>query len=164
MPACKRPAFMMSECVSLLTCQLAAVLCKSSKGWAEAHIKIARMTLTIKLDGNWSSFQLANSTPPLSVTGSAIAPSARMVVACAFHVLIGFEHARIHWFIGALLPLCKIFRLPKPRKEAQPKKKWYGLLQVHSIFLFICLMNKLHKKKKSSPRPQGAGSRKICLF
>ena len=48
--------------------------------WAEARIKIARMTLTIKLDGNWSSFQLANSAPPLSVTGSAIAPSARMVV------------------------------------------------------------------------------------
>ena len=46
--------------------------------WAEARIKIARMTLTIKLDGNWSSFQLANSAPPLSVTGSAIAPSARM--------------------------------------------------------------------------------------
>ena len=78
MHACKRPAFIMSECVSLLTCQLAAVLCKSSKGWAEAHIKIARMTLTVKLDRNWSSFQLANSTPPLSVTGSAIAPSARM--------------------------------------------------------------------------------------
>ena len=37
------------------------------------------MTLTIKLDRNWSSFQLANSTPPLSVTGSAIAPSARMI-------------------------------------------------------------------------------------
>ena len=37
------------------------------------------MTLTIKLDRNWSSFQLANSTPPLSVTGSAIAPSARML-------------------------------------------------------------------------------------
>jgi hypothetical protein len=47
-------------------------------GWAEAPIKIARMTLTIKLDGNWSSFQLANNTPPLSVTGSVIAPSARM--------------------------------------------------------------------------------------
>ena len=45
--------------------------------WAEAHIKIARMTLTIKLDGNWSSFQLANSAPPLSGTDSAIAPSAR---------------------------------------------------------------------------------------
>ena len=27
----------------------------------------------IKLDGNWSSFQLANSAPPLSVTDSAIA-------------------------------------------------------------------------------------------
>ena len=36
------------------------------------------MTLTIKLDGNWSSSQLANSAPPLSVTASAIAPSARM--------------------------------------------------------------------------------------
>ena len=47
-------------------------------GWAEAHIKIARMTLTVKLDRNWSSFQLANSAPPLSVTDSAIAPSARM--------------------------------------------------------------------------------------
>ena len=46
--------------------------------WAEAPIKIARMTLTIKLDRNWSSFQLANSTPPLSVTDSTIAPSARM--------------------------------------------------------------------------------------
>ena len=34
--------------------------------------------MTIKLDRNWSSFQLANSAPPLSVTGSAIAPSARM--------------------------------------------------------------------------------------
>ena len=48
--------------------------------WAEAPIKIARMTLTIKLDGNWSSFQLANSAPPLSVTDSAIAPSARMLL------------------------------------------------------------------------------------
>ena len=52
---------------------------KSGRGrWAEARIKITRMTLTIKLDRNWSSFQLANSAPPLSVTGSAIAPSARM--------------------------------------------------------------------------------------
>jgi hypothetical protein len=49
------------------------------RGWPEGRIKIARMTLTIKLDGNWSSFQLANSAPPLSVTDSAIAPSARMV-------------------------------------------------------------------------------------
>ena len=29
-------------------------------------------------DGNWSSFQLANSTPPQSVISSAIAPSARI--------------------------------------------------------------------------------------
>ena len=46
--------------------------------WAEAHIKIARMTLTIKLDRNWNSFQLANRAPPLSVADSSIAPSARM--------------------------------------------------------------------------------------
>ena len=50
--------------------------------WAEAPGKIARMTLTIKLDRNWSSFQLANSAPPLSVTDSAIAPSARMPRPC----------------------------------------------------------------------------------
>ena len=51
----------------------------SDADWAEARVKIARMTLTIKLDGNWSSFQLANSAPPLSVTDSAIAPSARSI-------------------------------------------------------------------------------------
>ena len=55
--------------------------------WAEAPIKIARMTLTIKLDGNWSSFQLANSAPPLSVTDSAIAPSARMPYTCLQQLL-----------------------------------------------------------------------------
>ena len=48
--------------------------------WAEARIQIARMTLTIKLDRNWSSLQLANSAPPLSGTDSAIAPSARMAI------------------------------------------------------------------------------------
>jgi hypothetical protein len=52
--------------------------------WAEAPEKNARMTLTIKLDGNWSSFQLANSAPPLSVTDSAIAPSARISHICIF--------------------------------------------------------------------------------
>ena len=47
--------------------------------WAEARVKIARMPLTIKPDGSWSHFQLANSAPPLSVTESAIAPSARIL-------------------------------------------------------------------------------------
>ena len=36
------------------------------------------MTLTIKLDGNWNSFQVANSAPPLSATDSAMPLSARM--------------------------------------------------------------------------------------
>ena len=44
----------------------------------ESALGIARMTLTVKLDGNWSSLQLASSAPPLSVTDSALAPSARM--------------------------------------------------------------------------------------
>ena len=52
--------------------------------WAEAPVKIARMTLTIKLDRNWSSSRLANSAPPLSVTDKAIAPSARMLCHIAF--------------------------------------------------------------------------------
>ena len=41
--------------------------------------KIARMAAKAKLDGNWISFQLANSAPPLSVTDSAIAPSTRII-------------------------------------------------------------------------------------
>ena len=56
--------------------------------WAEAPIKIARMILTIKLDGNWTSFQLANSAPPLSVTASAIALSAKLGIV----VRKGFVH------------------------------------------------------------------------
>ena len=68
--------------------------------WAEARIKITRMTLTIKLDRNWSSFQLANSTPPLSVTGSAIAPSARILDRVS---LLTLHHATCH-----LLAVCKV--------------------------------------------------------
>ena len=48
--------------------------------WAEAHMQIARMTLTIKLDRTWNSFKLANSAPPLSVIDSATAPS---IASCA---------------------------------------------------------------------------------
>ena len=49
------------------------------------------MTLAIKLDGNWSSFQLANSTPPLSVTDSAIAPSARMPACWVGNLILAKE-------------------------------------------------------------------------
>ena len=82
--------------------------------WAEALVKIARMTLTIKLDRNWSSFQLANSAPPLSVTDSAIAPSARMrflsvlqsicfktklrPVLCIPHPLSTNVHFHLRWY------------------------------------------------------------------
>ena len=51
-----------------------------SRHWAEAHAKIARVTLTIKLDRNWNSFQLANRAPPLSVADSSIASSGGMTV------------------------------------------------------------------------------------
>ena len=50
--------------------------------WTDAHVQIARMTSTIKLDKHWVRFQLAHSAPPLSVTESDIAPSARMPVNC----------------------------------------------------------------------------------
>ena len=51
--------------------------------------KNCKNDLTIKLDGNWSSFQLAISAPPLSVTGSAIAPSARIT---ASHAQLGQQN------------------------------------------------------------------------
>ena len=62
--------------------------------WAEAHMQIARMTLTIKLDRTWNSFTLAISAPPLSVTDSATAPSARMPVNC---------EARLHAYAQMLI-------------------------------------------------------------
>ena len=72
------------------------------------------MTLTIKLDRNWSSFQLANSAPPLSVTDSAIAPSARMLRSVfVFFACIGSAAAAC--FIACagsavLYVLCLLFR------------------------------------------------------
>ena len=59
-----------------------------------AHLKIARVILTIRLDRNWSSFQLANSTPPLSVTGSALAPSARMAFKLASSQFVSAQAER----------------------------------------------------------------------
>ena len=50
--------------------------------WAEARIKIARIILTIRLDWNWSSFQLANIALPQNVIRCDIAPSARMLSNC----------------------------------------------------------------------------------
>jgi hypothetical protein len=38
--------------------------------WPEAHIKTARMTLTINFDRNLNSFQLPNTAPPLRATAS----------------------------------------------------------------------------------------------
>ena len=47
-------------------------------------------------NGNWSSFQLANRAPPLGVTGSPIAPSARMHTSGASTRLLSTPHRRIH--------------------------------------------------------------------
>ena len=59
------------------------------------------MTLTIKLDRNWSSFQLANSAPPLSVTDSAIAPSARIRPYSSRKAHAFFRHSREQLLTGA---------------------------------------------------------------
>ena len=48
--------------------------------------KIAKLALEAQLDGNWSSFQLAKSTPPQSVIDRANAPSARMLYNATFHI------------------------------------------------------------------------------
>ena len=47
--------------------------------WTQkSRTKIAELNTEEQTDGNWSSFQLAKSTPPQSVIDYAIAPSARM--------------------------------------------------------------------------------------
>ena len=55
--------------------------------WADARIKIARMTLTIRLDGNWKSFQPAISASPINVTDNALAPSARLKTVTGYPVI-----------------------------------------------------------------------------
>ena len=105
------------------------------------------MTLTIKLDGNWSSFQLANSTPPLCVTDSAIAPSARMAnssgqaykaktvlkqmpphVLCCTACLAGLPVALLAGLPVSLLLLRVLIVRPKPRSS------WSGC---HSSVMFV---------------------------
>ena len=72
--------------------------------WAFARIKIARVILAIRLDWNWSSFQLASSAPPLSVTDSAIAPSARILVDAKM------VPPKNYCFAHASLPIAKLHR------------------------------------------------------
>ena len=55
-----------------------ALASASEISWAEAHIKNARATLTIKICGNWNGFQFANSAHPLSVIDRATSSSARV--------------------------------------------------------------------------------------
>ena len=113
--------------------------------WAEAPVKIARMTLTIKLDGNWSSFQLANNTPPLSVTGSVIAPSARILAwASAARPARALVVARVfvagrceaasdrNVCAGRHHSLAPLLRLPQPRRwepKAPPKIREVTLMR-----------------------------------
>ena len=76
-------------------------------------VNIARMALTIKLVRNWRSFQLANSAPPLSVTDSAIAPSARMLcLAFVFFDWVGSAAAACFVACVGSAVLCVVFAGP----------------------------------------------------
>ena len=75
--------------------------------WAEAHIQIASMTLTIKLDRNWHSFQLTSSAPPLTISDSDIAPSARLPVNCGARL---HAYAQKLFFHGITLFRCARLR------------------------------------------------------
>ena len=51
-------------------------------------------------DGNWSSFQLANSTPPQSVIDRAIAPSARIHTGMSASVPRPHSSVKLHFRAG----------------------------------------------------------------
>jgi hypothetical protein len=53
-------------------------MCFRLKDGHTSEVKIAELNTREQSDGNWSSFQLAKSTPPQSVIDYAIAPSARI--------------------------------------------------------------------------------------
>ena len=67
--------------------------------WAEGHMQVARMTLTIKPDRNWNSLTLANSALPLSFTDSAITPSARMPANCEARLNAPPGRLQVCWFL-----------------------------------------------------------------
>ena len=79
------------------------------------------MTLTIKRDGNWSSFQLANSALPLSVTSSAIAPSARIVSRDLAQQL------PFHEDVSVVLHLALLKKEERPSCFAKEEKKDHSL-------------------------------------
>ena len=81
------------------------------------------MTLTIKLDGNWSSFQLANSAPPLCVTDSAIAPSARMSALSANAP----QQFPFHVDVSVVLHLALLKKEERPSCFAKEEKKDHSL-------------------------------------
>ena len=129
-----------SSC-TFVECQLGYWQCGC---WAEARIKITRMTLTIKLDRNWSSFQLANSAPPLSVTGSAIAPSARMLLLAAILMSIKFANKNFDATLTQVPNPSSNLRFPVIVTETDPVQ--------HSIV-------KPHlKKSRQEHSPQGIRS------
>ena len=80
------------------------------------------MTLTIKRDGNWSSFQLANSALPLSVTSSAIAPSARIVSRDLAQQL------PFHVDVSVVLHLALLKKEERPSCFAKEKKKDHSFI------------------------------------
>ena len=59
--------------------KISTLLPHKTYNWTRLSVvKIAALNTKEQSDGNWSSFQLAKSTPPQSVIDRAIAPSARM--------------------------------------------------------------------------------------
>ena len=120
--------------------------------WAEARVKIARMTLTIKLDGNWSSFQLANSAPPLSVTDSAIAPSARI----AIHHLIKMMPS----FAYVPCSLCECRRIVVLFRNTLPGSR--DLLPLRVCCRRLCAMPVQHARAPEQARGDTSPQKNKC--
>ena len=84
----RRARYDVCFCVTLLNALFGMLLTRRP-------LKIASTAVGSAENGNWSSFQLANSAPPLSVTGSAIAPSARITLQC--HCACGVKDYLSQW-------------------------------------------------------------------
>ena len=96
------------------------------------------MTLTIKLDGNWSSFQLANSAPPLSVTDSALAPSARIAALNPFDV----PSLQEIWAGTA----CKQFDIAPHSKIAGKTAIKFAYHRCNSYILYCCSLRWMQRQ------------------
>ena len=101
------------------------------------------MALTIKLDGNWTSFQLVYNTQPLSVTGSVVAPSAEMPLALrggTFKHYTLLKHVFVLWFAAGAASIAEDMCSSAAQVARSPRRIGFLFRQSNQLDYSVVLM------------------------